>query len=96
MEKKIKHLKEHCIVCGYGRVGKNVVKSLQEEGKDVVIVEKKEDLVKDLTGQGFMAVEGTVEEEDLEKAGIKIFTGAGQMTVKEALEAYKNNELKEP
>ena len=31
----------------------------------------------------------------LEKADIKIFTGAGQMTVKEAFDAYKNNELKE-
>ncbi len=30
----------------------------------------------------------------LEKAGIKIFIGAGQMTVKEAYEAYKNNNLK--
>lgn len=31
----------------------------------------------------------------LEKANIKIYTGAGQMTVKEAYDAYKNNELKE-
>ncbi len=30
----------------------------------------------------------------LEKAGISIFIGAGQMTVKEAFEAYKNNQLK--
>ncbi len=31
----------------------------------------------------------------LEKAGIKIFTGAERMKVKEALEAYNNNKLKE-
>jgi len=30
----------------------------------------------------------------LEKAGTKIFTGAGHMSVKEAYDAYKNNELK--
>jgi predicted Fe-Mo cluster-binding NifX family protein len=29
----------------------------------------------------------------LEKAGIKVFTGAGEMTVREALKAYKNNTL---
>ena len=29
----------------------------------------------------------------LEKAGIQIYIGAGQMTVKEAFEAYKNNKL---
>lgn len=31
----------------------------------------------------------------LEKAGIKIFTGAERMRVKEAFEAYNNNKLKE-
>ena len=31
----------------------------------------------------------------LEKAGIKSYIGAGQMSVKEAFEAYKNNTLKE-
>jgi len=31
----------------------------------------------------------------LEKAGIKIFIGVGEMTVKEAFEAYQNNKLKE-
>jgi predicted Fe-Mo cluster-binding NifX family protein len=29
----------------------------------------------------------------LEKAGVKIFTGAGEMTVREAMTAYKNNTL---
>lgn len=29
----------------------------------------------------------------LEKAGVQIYIGAGQMTVKEAYEAYKNNKL---
>ena len=31
----------------------------------------------------------------LSRANIKIFVGAGDMTVKEAYEAYKNNNLKE-
>ncbi len=30
----------------------------------------------------------------LEKAGISIYVGAGQLTVKEALDAYRNNDLK--
>jgi predicted Fe-Mo cluster-binding NifX family protein len=30
----------------------------------------------------------------LEKSGTKIFVGAGQMTAKQAYDAYKNNELK--
>ncbi len=31
----------------------------------------------------------------LEKSGLKIYIGAGEMTVKEAYEAYKNGNLKE-
>ena len=44
-----------------------------------------------ITGNGPGGNAATV----LEKAGINIFIGAGQMIVKEAYEAYKNNSLKE-
>ena len=44
-----------------------------------------------ITGNGPGGNAGTV----LEKAGIKVFVGAGEMTVKEAFEAYKNKTLKE-
>ena len=44
-----------------------------------------------VTGNGPGGNAGTV----LEKTGVKIFVGAGEMTVKEAFEAYKKNELKE-
>ena len=30
----------------------------------------------------------------LEKVGVSIYVGAGQLTVKEALDAYRNNDLK--
>jgi len=43
-----------------------------------------------ITGNGPGGNAATV----LEKAGIKIFIGAGQMTVKGAFDAYKNNNLK--
>lgn len=42
-----------------------------------------------ITGNGPGGNAGTV----LKKAGIEIYVGAGEMTVKEALNAYKNNEL---
>ena len=44
-----------------------------------------------ITGNGPGGNAATV----LEKAGIKIFIGAETMTVKEAFEAYQNNNLKE-
>ena len=43
-----------------------------------------------ITGNGPGGNAATV----LEKAGVKSFIGAGEMSVKQAYEAYKNNELK--
>ena len=44
-----------------------------------------------ITGNGPGGNAATV----LQKTGVKIFTGAGDMTVKEAYEAYKDNTLKQ-
>ena len=44
-----------------------------------------------ITGNGPGGNAATV----LERAGIKIYIGAGEMTVKEAYAAFKNDELKE-
>ena len=44
-----------------------------------------------ITGNGPGGNAATV----LQKTGIKVFVGAGEMTVKEAYEAYKNNKLKQ-
>lgn len=43
-----------------------------------------------ITGNGPGGNAATV----LKKTGVQIFTGAGEMTVKEAFESYKNNVLK--
>ena len=43
-----------------------------------------------ITGNGPGGNAGTV----LEKAGVEVFIGAGEMTVKEAFDAYKKGELK--
>lgn len=71
MEKKISRMKGHCIVCGYGRVGRKVVKELEQAGKEVVIMDKNSGIVKSLKDAGYNAIEGTFEDEDFEKAGIK-------------------------
>ena len=40
MEKKIKGLVDHYIVCGYGRMGKIICKELKAEGVKFVVIEK--------------------------------------------------------
>ncbi len=44
LEKKIKELKNHYIVCGYGRMGKIICRELHEKNIRFVIVEKQPDI----------------------------------------------------
>jgi len=40
MQEKIDELKEHIIICGYGKVGKNIVAYLMKENIPFVVIEK--------------------------------------------------------
>lgn len=44
LEKKIRELKNHYIVCGYGRMGKIICRELREKNIKFVVVEKKPDV----------------------------------------------------
>lgn len=71
MMNKIKNLKNHYIVCGAGRVGKNVGKTLIENGKTVVFVEKESDVISTLRRKGYLMYEtGPIDEEVLLAVGI--------------------------
>ena len=65
-------MKNHHIVCGAGRVGKNVGIKLIENGEKVVFVEKESDVINALRRKGYLVYEtGPVDEEVLESVGIK-------------------------
>ncbi|MEK6808912.1 MAG: potassium channel family protein [Nanoarchaeota archaeon] len=69
---KMKKLKEHIIVCGYGRTGKHVCDILKEKGLKYVIIDKKVDRYEKLMERNENAIHGNAEEpEILEQAGIK-------------------------
>ncbi len=71
MEKKIAKLKDHCILCGFGRIGQNIYEFIKDE-IPVVIVEKNPKVLKRLEEQKMLYVAGEAfEEETLLKAGIK-------------------------
>ncbi len=44
LEKKIRELKDHYIVCGYGRMGRIICRELRHDGVPFVVIEKKPDV----------------------------------------------------
>jgi len=70
--KKMKTLKDHYIVCGFGRMGRKAAEYLKRSDKDFVVVDTDKGRVQAALDMGYMAVEGDATEEDtLKKAGIE-------------------------
>lgn len=71
MIKKIKHIKNHCIICGYGRTGSHIAEKLEAAQSPYVIIENNEETIKRLEQLGRPYIFGDATEEDiLELAGI--------------------------
>ncbi len=72
MEKNINNLKDHVIICGYGRLGKQAASELEKWKKPYVIVEADENISVHLQDFSKLVVIGdATEDETLIKAGIK-------------------------
>jgi voltage-gated potassium channel len=72
LDKKIDKLKNHYIVCGYGRIGMVLCKSLLTNPIDLVVIDNKPDVETELNEDGFVYVSGDATDETiLLKAGIK-------------------------
>ncbi len=72
LDRKISRLKNHHIVCGYGRIGKVICHKLLQENYNVVVIDKNPDLAQTLDGLGFVYICGDATDEAiLLKAGIR-------------------------
>lgn len=70
LEKKLNDLKDHYIVCGYGRMGKIIARELKHEKLDFVVIEKNGGILDDKTD--LLVIEGdATKDELLKKAGIE-------------------------
>lgn len=65
MMKKIAKLKQHSIICGYGRTGARVVAELQAASKPFVVIEENEDIIKRLDEQSIPYIAGDATEEEI-------------------------------
>lgn len=72
MSKKVEQLKDHFIVCGYGRMGKFICDELAEANVDFAVIENNPEKIDKLLNRGFMFVNGdATRDEVLTAAGIK-------------------------
>ncbi len=71
MERRIADLKNHFIVCGYGRMGSRVAQEFDQLGTSFVVVESNGDAIERLRAGRYLFVEGDASsDESLLKAGI--------------------------
>ena len=71
MENEIEKLKNHAIICGYGRIGRMIATQLQAGGIPFVIVDQATDRVAEVRDAGFLTLQGeATDEATLKTAGI--------------------------
>ncbi len=76
MDKKIARLHDHYIICGFGRIGDVICEILADAGRPFVVIERDEEVLKELDNLGYIAVAGEAAEDDiLLAAGIERASG---------------------
>lgn len=72
VEKKIEALRDHYIVCGFGRMGALICREFAAKPLPFVVVEKMPDVIEKLEADGYLFLRGdATDDETLLKAGIK-------------------------
>jgi len=89
VEKKISELKEHYIICGFGRIGSLICKEFKANGLAFVIVEKSVDAAEKLDEDGYLYMRGDATvDETLLKAGIKRAKGLISVVTSDSENVY--------
>ena len=71
MQRDIDLLRDHVIICGYGRIGQSLALDLEAAGVDFVILDRGESRAESARGHGFLAFAGDATDEDvLRMAGV--------------------------
>jgi voltage-gated potassium channel len=72
VEREIRKLKDHYIVCGHGRIGSVVVEELLKRKMPLIVIEAEASKVRELLDRGIVAIHGNAgDEETLKRAGIE-------------------------
>lgn len=72
MDNKIKHLKNHYIICGYGRIGRVLTGNLADNPVDILVIEQNPELISVMESDGVLYLHANAtDEEVLQQARIK-------------------------
>ncbi len=72
MQQKIQKLKNHTVVCGYGRNGRQAIVKLKKFNMPCVVIERNKDLLEELDRNNILYIEGDATgDEALEKAALE-------------------------
>ena len=72
MERKLRELKDHYLVCGYGRVGRSVVERFAGSGAPYVVIEQSPERSQVAEADGCLVVTGDASDDEvLRRAGIE-------------------------
>lgn len=86
---QLPRLQDHTIVCGYGRLGKEICKELHHAGRTVVVIDPSEAKVEQADLHGHLWVLGDASDEDvLRNAGIERASSLAIASPSDALNTY--------
>jgi voltage-gated potassium channel len=72
MEQNLAAMKQHLIICGYGRIGRSVCQELVRQKVPFALIERNEEIIRDFQMPGGVALAGdATSDEVLKKAGIE-------------------------
>jgi voltage-gated potassium channel len=72
MEQSLAEMKNHMIICGYGRMGRRVCREFSKRGLPFVVIDRREELMHDFKLAHGIALEGdATSDEALKKAGVE-------------------------
>ncbi len=85
----MKHLHDHVIICGYGRMGQTLARELFEAGVPFVVIDRDEERVAQIRTDGFNAHRGDATDEAvLEFVGVRRATTLATVLPQDALNVF--------
>jgi voltage-gated potassium channel len=89
MNKQISRLRDHYIVCGFGRIGKEICKILLEHGRPFIVIEKDDEEINTLESLQYLQLQGeAADDEVLLRAGIERAKGLISVVASDADNLY--------